>query len=348
FIMKHNINILVIFSVILLIVSQSCNKEEEDRPSSNTGFKYYSSLENPEDEINLFLENLNNPENVSPISIDDMVWSIEAGLNYLYSDFEKLDYQNITKGQVFSDFEQNDGGLIEFLEVENVYNQLKNSLSSAYAEIMTDEKWLILVDITHLEGDTLTMTYYFASVKSSLPTTFTFGTTDYWYYGEELGKCGLYAGQGIGSDAADQLDLYIRGFRMVNSNQPPGTRSIPTNVQYPFPIIAGQSGPSPINPINPNDVTPQDNQYDYLLAHGYNGWPNYHYCFDPNEMNFYYGGAWTLIYMQNTNYPNKELIYTNIDVGKIGTNVNPTQYSHGLTTYYGDVFYTVNTQTSNL
>jgi hypothetical protein len=340
---------LFLFLVVSAVFLSSCKKDEISIDNEeDQGVELFLSQQNPEEQITEFISNLENPENVEPISIDDMVWNIEAGLNYLYSDFEKLNYQTLTKGKFLTDFELNGEGFVEFSEVANVYNQLKTSLSGAFAEVLNEDKWLLLVDITYLDGDTLEMSYYFASAKITLPTTFTFGATDYWYYGEELGKCGQYAGQGVGSDATIQLDLFVRGFRMVNSSQPPGTRSVPTNVQYPFPIIAGQSGPSPINPINPNDVTPQDNQYDYLLAHGYNGWPNYHFCLDPNEMNFYYGGAWTLIYMQNSNYPSKELIYTNIDVGKTGISTNPTQFSHGLTTHYGDVFYTVNTQTSNL
>jgi hypothetical protein len=40
--------------------------------------------------------------------------------------------------------------------------------------------------------------------------------------------------------------------------------------------------------LNPNDPTPNDNWYDYLLFHNTEWYSNYHLCLTQSEINFHY------------------------------------------------------------
>lgn len=345
--MKNRIIISMVL-IVMLFATQSCTKEDVEMKSDNM-FKEFLSIgsDTTEATITLFLEQLENPSSGPSMCVDEVIWNIEAALNYKYGDIERVDYSNSIIGSFNLQYSVNDNGLLKFDQIKDLFDDFKQELSTVNDAISSDDKWLVLVDIDFDDDSNLKMSYCFGVDETVLTTVFDFGSTDYWHYGSGLGKCSSYAGQGGSSDAANQIDLMIRAYRQWNASAPPGTASAPSNISYPGPIIAGYNVGG-INPINPNDVTAQDNQYDYLLAHGVNAWPNYHICLDPTEMNFYYLGAWSLIYQQNAVFPNKQLIYTNIDDGYSGTYNNPTVFFHGLTTQYANIYYTINRVVSPL
>ena len=323
----------------VLLFAYSCTKEE-DKPmanqNNNKGVREFLSNNSDEDRILDFMDQLDNPDTGVPLLAEDMVWNIEATLNTKYSQVDENNYNDQICGYSYKTFTTDEEGLIDFTQIKSAYDFFKDNLSTIYHDISETDKWLCFVNI-EITNDTISMWYNFGINRFSVPSPPSyFGPTDYWYYGNKLGKCGSYTGSVGVSDAANELDIKVRHNIPALPHQT-YFKTVPTNVVATFPIVAGQSSPSPINPINPNDATPNDNNFDYLLAHGYSGWPNFHICINPMEMDFYYGGAWTLIHQLETYYPGKYLINTNIASSYSGLGNNPSSFAHGLTTHYADI-----------
>lgn len=280
-------------------------------------------------EINGFIENLANPENVPDMNINDVVYFIEATLNYKHADPSDLDYEDIIEGEFTKNYELTGEGNLVFSDVVSIYNEYYAELSNVYSTISYEDKLLLITDVELVEGQNqIKLHFVFGAGNVSLQTNFEFRSTDYWYYGGGLGKWGAYSGQGIGSDAADQLTKMYLSYRAYNSNVPIG-RPVATNVNN-VTLVAGFGNLI----INPNDDNPQDNWFDYLLFHGYNGWSNYHTGLSPYEMNFYFNALINIISNQSINYNGKELVYTLVDDASASGAI-----MHGLTNKWANVHY---------
>jgi hypothetical protein len=279
-----------------------------------------------------FIYKLDNPEYGTPMNINDVVWNIEATLNYKYGYMEKVNYKNYYSGDTSQTYTLENGEM-EFLQVKELYDVFKEDLSNVYANINSEDKWLLLVDIDVDENNNINMFYAFGDTHTTLVKQAPAWNS--WYYGEDLGMCN---GGGIPSDAANEIDKELRADFIAHNQSvhtyTPNYHWIPTHISYPGPSIPG-GFPGPVNLINSNDVTPQDNQYDYILFHSYSGWPNYHICLNPTEMDFYYNGPVYIISTLEANYPNKEVVFSKLSDAKSATSGSNYVVLHGLDVHFG-------------
>ena len=98
--MKNRIITIIMILFAMVIATQSCIKEDVNMKNDNSNKEFLSV---GEDSIVIaimqFMEQLENPSSASPMSIEDVVWNIEATLNYKYGNIEKVNYENYTKGE---------------------------------------------------------------------------------------------------------------------------------------------------------------------------------------------------------------------------------------------------------
>jgi len=313
----------------MVIATQSCTKEDVDLKNDNSNKEFLSI---GGDSIILtiiqFMEQLENPSTASPMYIEDVVWSIEATLNYKYGNIEKAYYENYTKGESKLAYTLNEDDFMEFSQVKELYDTFKEELSLVYANIDSENKWLLLVDIESDNENNLNMFHAFGNTEITL--TKQVPPWEEWYYGENLGLCN---GGGQPSDAANEIDMELRTDFIVNHPQISQFRWIATSVSYPGPIIPG-GFMSPVNIINTNDIIPQDNQLDYIIFHGLSLWPNYHTCLSNSEMDFYYNGSVHIISTLEGNYPNLEVVHSKLSDTKVMAG-NGWNIFHGLDVHFG-------------
>lgn len=272
-----------VFFIFLLFLSLSCKKDDVKQTNKNSVKRTSQEIE---EDINVFLTNLENPENVDPMSVEDVVWNIEAALNYKYSNAYYFDWVERVYKEVNMSYNLNNENNIDFTDIVTIYNDLLNSLREVYYSIDSDEKILLWVDIEANEDESFINMKYSIAVGNVQLERVSFGSTDYWFWGEKLGKCGSYSGNNIGYDAATELQRRVNYDRSSSINLPITTRVYFTDLSGSL-ELGGNT-----NVLNLNDQTPQDNFYDYYLLHNYQAWPNYHECLSPTEMKTYYDLLW--------------------------------------------------------
>jgi hypothetical protein len=91
--------------------------------------------------------------------------------------------------------------------------------------------------------------------------------------------------------------------------------------------------------LNQNDITPNDNMYDYYLFRSYSELSNHHSCLTPDEMNFYLNGMETVTYdFVYDCFPvlleNKIFVSVNV-LGDYILSPNSTKYIHRTWVNYG-------------
>lgn len=261
----------------------------------------------------------------APMSVDSALWYIESTLNVTYGDASYAMEATVVDSSFVEVAVVN--GQVSFDEVEAAYNTFYKNVKAQYDGVANTDKQFIYADAEVVETGlkTTTTTLKLTAVVGEGPINPTaFGATDYWNYCCGNGKCGSYYGQGIGSDAAQQIQT------KVHMRKP-----VPSGYYYyvaPFANVEIHAW----DYDNPNDVV-HDNLYDYMMFHQYDtdpsSWPNFHDCLNPNEMNFYLLGTEQVIYNiekpQGLNFINVELygdaLYTS----------NSTTLEHTGTIHYG-------------
>jgi len=313
---------------------QSCSKDQIDNKNDNTSINKRSLRLEGDAAIKLindFINKLDNPSGVAPMNIEDVVWNIEATLNYKYGYTEKVNYINYHSGDT-SQVYTLENGEMEFSQVKALYDGFKGNLSSVYESIGSEDKWLLLVDIDIDEDSNLKMFYAFGENQTTLEKQAPAWSS--WYYGEDLGMCN---GGGIPSDAANEIDKELRADFIAHAQSvhayTPNYHWIPTAVAYPGPSIPG-GFPGPVGLLNTNDITPQDNQLDYILFHSYSAWPNHHTCLNPTEMDFYYNGPVYIISTLEAYYPSKEVVFSKLSDASSAAGSYVVKY-HGLDVRFG-------------
>ncbi len=116
-----------------------------------------------------------------------------------------------------------------------------------------------------------------------------FGSTDWWEYANNLGKCNGYVGTG---DAAVQIAQKIntRIAQELEAEEQAGHYDI-----Y-FTNITSSSGQYGYSWPNNNDSDPYDHLYTYLIFWDFETiYPGYHGCLSPAEMNFHSNGTWQVM-----------------------------------------------------
>lgn len=303
-------------SLITLLIT-SCAKEEAVLKADLPDDLALSGDERLEQQILTFCQRCKflheNPgvKSSGIVTADSALWDIEAALNFVYS------HQGITCDATYPydlklTLDCLPDGKVDNTEIAELYYEIIDSLVVFYNNINVSGKKVLVSDIEVLPTvnplEINLMVHLVIGREDAAPayTTDPFGTTDYWFYGFSQGKCGQYYGQGFGSDAAREIEKLQHNFITM---PPANYRVYYTDIEN-FTVKGNDY-------INPNDVIPNDNMYDYLMFFNNSNLPNFHQCLSPEEMNFYFHNTYYILTNPNmipsqTNPPGKDFIGMNL------------------------------------
>jgi hypothetical protein len=311
--MKKIFLTLTLISAIGMLLFFGCSKESEQKDTEQQ--KVFQPSEQDlliegkilafKQKLDYVRENPNLKSGEEDMPVEEAVWNIEALVNYTYAD-ASADFNTIVNDSVSITINLVDGK-VAISDLTAAYDQIVDSLTEKYNQIQSEDKQLMIADISLIESNGTSAVFTVNSGISegnSNPGGW-FGPTDYWFYGNLLGKCDIYYGQGDGSDAAEQLQRKVN----IRKSLPIGHRYF-IDIKNVFcealedQIIYEPNTPNVIececcNLTNPNDPVPWNNINDKLLFfnHGYAlGINNFHDCIPPDEMNFYLAGLEEVIY----------------------------------------------------
>jgi len=264
------LGISVIFIASLIIYS--CQKEKigNDNSNNQTGQSLMDlQLEKKiiafRDEIDFIRENPTLKSGGSPWEVDDAIYYIEALANYTYGD-ASYSRDGYTIDSSFIAVPLTDG-LIPAANIPGIYDKVIDSLIAHKDRITSNEKQLIVADIS-LSG--------ISGVAATFKVTSGFGTesdipggNNYpWYWGWELGRCDG-SGLGVGHDAADKIAQLAR----VDISKPSG------NSYYDNPTFIE---------VNYYNVPTNNNPYgSYMLFYDFQTVTLYHHCCSTDEIWYY-------------------------------------------------------------
>ena len=280
--MKKN-KVFIYFGLVMMILTsmgiQSCKKEQttiqKTEPISEQSLKD-SQLEQRiiafRNKIDQIRENPALKSGTEPMEIDSAIWYIEACSNLTYGD-ASYDSEICIIDSALIEVSVTNGEIL-WTDLQIAYDQIIDSLSLHYANIVANEKQLIVADILLKESDENSATF---EVISGFGTdgTLGFGNDNPWYWGWELGRCDG-SGLGTGKDAADIIAVLANILIAV-----PSGNSYYTDVS--------------IQEVWPNDVPTNNNPYgNYLLFSDYQEVTLIHHCLTTAEIDYYKNALFTI------------------------------------------------------
>jgi len=213
-------------------------------------------------------------------------------------------------------------GQISLNELNGLYTTIDAWVETLKQQSGNEDYTFDVVDLAFQEtglksGEKNLVVSLSGGLLGTIPNYYPFGTSDYWYWGYELGKCGGFSGY-IGKDASTELQRKFRNpiavpgpgyFTSIETiSVTPGVDNIfddPENAPYDGYMIYSQSGSS--------------GEFDQ--------------CLSPSDLNYYLS---KFDFIRNTkNPPNKQ--YKTVDViATIGLVPYPNWlHVHIYTLYYG-------------
>ena len=278
---------------IIAAIFVSCSKQEQTELTGSSPEISQSKadilIENKIRDFKSKLEHLReNPQLKSgeTMTVDSVVWYVEAALNYTYAR-AGIPFDRIIRDSAKITIPVNNQGVL-LADVDLAYQQVKDSLSAKYHAIASEDKSLMMVDIEAVTAaDNSTELHVKAGFAegNGVYGYGLFGSTDYWYWGRGIGKCGPYIGQNIGEDASTQLNYRIN---------------------HPISVYPGGTyftDEETLGYFDPWDYPDPNNPYGYyrLFAFEYSVPPTEEPCLYPDEMNYYlYEGV---VYIMEDNKP---------------------------------------------
>lgn len=273
--MKEITRFLLFLSVLVLFLLTGCSKEKvadvvntSQQPNAD---KMHRMLTNFRTEIKSSLKD------GQVMTIDSTIWYMEASLNETYARTVNNTEQYVVDSATSIVLLAAPNTAL-LTDIATAYQSLTDSLSVFYNSI-SGEKQVSLLDINVLSvtSDTLRimMTEYISTdpVPNS-GSNWTFGSTDYWIWGNGGGKCTTPGFNGL--DAATQITSY------ANNSLPYGGStyyfSNITSTDWIFPENVPAATPNPFG------------YFQEMLFHTSNSWsagPEPTECLSPNAMNFY-------------------------------------------------------------
>jgi hypothetical protein len=242
--------------------------------------------------ITTFLSKIKNPhKSGETLTVDDAVWNTEAGLNFSYGDAGSVIHKTTVDSCFVEIPVENDQ--VELTDLAGAYDSIEEAVLEFYNN--ADASFIIAMDVKVAENmnKSSTVTLKTTTTVSSGPVYpgSPFESWDYWYWdgGFNSGYCyGDSVNVDSDSDAAKEIQFKIHQ-----------RKAVPGGKHYFTDIIDVFIGTNP----NPNDPTPKDNYFDKLMFYNYEGYPNFHQCLSPEEMNFYLVGTETVIYNTASDTP---------------------------------------------
>ncbi len=326
---------------------------DDDSPTPDS-LDYPFTLENAREDASItqriggfgtYLDNLR-PDELEPMSIEDVIWSVEARLNSKYTNvahqFRTLNTQIDTLSITQS------GGMMNGTDVIAFYNAALDKLSKHFYGLPDDNRVTVVTDIARI-SDMPNSLVFMTQVGTGTQAAKQSGFNLHWWWGEGDGTCGPDEGtiEGTGraanTEIAAELNsrvLALNGLGFLNC---PGT-NIPCKWYTTSVSNAYSVSTTPLsNNLNPDDDIPGDNYRDYLLYYNKHDRPNFedNKCLAPAEMDFYYDG--TLAVIRKHQNPHREFLTTNLVAMEVSPiPPSPTgekNYQHVAVTLYGDIIY---------
>jgi hypothetical protein len=306
--MKKLILTLAIISVTGILIFSGCTKDTEQKDTRQQVFQpseqdlaIEGKILDFKQKLDYARENPNLKSGEDDMTVEEAVWNIEALVNYTYAD-ASAEYENLVS-KSFNITVGLTNGNIAFVEAGETYEKVVDSLSVKFNQITSENKILIVADISVIESDGETVTFGVdPGIGTDGPPGWMndFGPTDYWFYGQLDGKCDQYIGQGEGSDAAEQIQFKVNMRRSlpVGHSYFTDIKNVYCNPLEEVIVFENNVYCECCDLVNPNDPNPWDNINDMLLFfnYGYPGVNNFHDCISPNEMNFYLDGLEEIVY----------------------------------------------------
>ncbi len=209
------------------------------------------------------------------ISIDSVIWYIEASLNETYARNDNTK-ELVWIDSAFVGIPLTSTNMVQLSDIDIAYDSLINALTQHYYAV-TGEKGVLLIDIaisSVLENTlTLKMTDYVVNNPDPpITNSWTFGPGDDWYWGLRAGKCTDPGFQG--HDAATQITSYANHSLLLNGNTQYFINLSNTGEIFPWHVPA--SSPNPFGYIS-----------TMLFYHSSPYFPEINDCLNPAAMNYY-------------------------------------------------------------
>ena len=260
-----------VFYLLALVLFFGCQKE---KPESTQGLALVITSAVTKRLI-AFKQNLQSKSN-EVLATDSAEWYLEGLLNLELAnnthEFGDVDFFHDTIALTVTE------GQISFDELNMLYTSIDAWAEALQQQSGNEDYTFDIVDLnietTGLKSGTqnLIVTLSGGGLGTGLNYT-PFGTTDYWYWGYGLGKCGEYSGY-TGKDASTELQ---RKFR--NPIAVPGAGyfiSVETKLVTPG--------------VDPEFDDPYNAPYDGYMIYSQSGLnPEFDQCLSPSDLNYYLG-----------------------------------------------------------
>ncbi len=218
-------------------------------------------------------------------------WLLEAALNHSYGFAGELVTRSVIDSCGFQiPIWKQDS--VKMQDLARLWHDMTDTLHGWYDRVTWNDRAVLAVDLAY-EGPpgtgSLNITMKAVIGKVSLldqPFSNPFTDGDYWLYGGLAGKCGLFYGQGFGSDAAGELSQYQQWF-LPTEWPGQGDHVYFTDIEHI--MLNGNCYP------DPDDDVPMDNMNDYLMFYNDPAFPNFHDCLNPDEMWHYLKGLYHVV-----------------------------------------------------
>ena len=302
--MKKLLYTLIIITSVCLFATR-CNKDEQIKQNNDQVTEQQNTTDQTlENQIKAFKELISGTYKIGGgISIDSAINYLEALVNYEYAAADSF-YAFIFTDTARFYLEVNQEEQVTFEDVGEVYEIMIDSLEAIYDRIEDSYKHLVSADLIEisLSSNTLTMDLIpVFGINDHSYTYGSFGPTDYWYWGWNLGKCNGHTGEG---DAIIQLEYRINHPLVQPTQQ--GYR-----VWY-YPVAyTGWIYPEEYEDEEyPGEWAP----YRLFYASGSGDAPEDEPCICPNDLNYYlYDGLDYIIDSLQSDFPGLEFSYCDVD-----------------------------------
>lgn len=239
------------------------------------------------------------------MSVDSAKWYLDAVFNYSYA-YTEQSFESFNRG-TFTLTLQKNGDRIDFEEVCEAFNELKQQTLLIYYDTEGEEKELYVSDMSIVENtDNAVVIEVSATIGANTdgtPPEFSqwgpFVEGDDWMYGELLGGCSPGGGIWFGiKDAATEIGDVTNTYRYKYiQDEGPGWYAYYTQPSSEVDVtVYGDITVQDLlrNPHDPNI----DNYRDYYLQYQKKELPNLiiETCIPWEDMNFYYHGIRKVIY----------------------------------------------------
>jgi hypothetical protein len=235
------------------------------------------------------------PETDNGTTVDDAIWNIEALVNSLYAQASKP-FAKVSAAKNTIRVVLNDDGTIDNAALLTAVLQTRQKLNNQFQALTEVDKHVIAIDIRRkvpqVESGGSVLVEVEGVYGMKKPNLSSFGSNDYWHWGNKLGTCRPF------SSPTDQpLDASVKIGEKLNYRSTVISDVFFTDEEFTS-IWAGNNRnnsdvttlPLPLPADNPEGF---DNIRDYIVFKQDQSFDNFNLleCLSPSDMNFYLNGA---------------------------------------------------------